>query len=81
MAVTNALVPIQSFLPSPISFNNIGFGLYHSPDRSWKEAGFRVYRPDWVNDPEFRKALKMSLREAKRRSNPLTKRLLRYRSQ
>ncbi len=50
MAVTNALVPIQSFLPSPISVDDIGVSLHHSPDRSWKEARFRVYRPDWVND-------------------------------
>ena len=47
MAVTNALVPIQSLLPSPISVNDIGVSLHHSPDRSWKEAGFRVYRADW----------------------------------
>ena len=62
MAVTNALVPIQTFLPSPISFNNIGFGLYHSPDQSWKEAGFRVYRPDWGNsiyDPDGEEAVRL----------------------
>jgi hypothetical protein len=50
MAVTNALVPIQSFLPSPISLDDIGVSLYHSPDRSWEKARFSVYRPDWVND-------------------------------
>ena len=54
MAVTNALVPIQSLLPSPISINDIGVNLHYGPDRSWKEARFSVYRPDWgdgVYDP------------------------------
>ncbi len=61
MAVTNALVPIQSLLPSPISVNDTGFSLYHYPDRSWKEARFRVYRPDWgdgIYDPDGEEVVK-----------------------
>ncbi len=50
MAITNALVPIQSLLPSPIIIDDTGVSLYHSPDRSWKEARFRVYGPDRGND-------------------------------
>ena len=55
MAVTNALVPIQSLLPSPISINDTEVSLHYSPDRSWEKVRFRVYRPDWgdgIYDPD-----------------------------
>jgi len=63
MAATNALVPIQSLLPSHISFDDIGASLHHNPDRSRKEVRFRVYRPDWgdgIYDPDGEKVVRLN---------------------
>ena len=66
MAVTYALVPIQSFLPSPISVGDIGVSLHYSPDRSWEEVRFRVYRPDWgdgIYHPDGEKVVRLKTGE------------------
>ena len=68
MAVTNALVPIQSFLPSPISINDIGVSLHYSPDRSWEKVRFRVYRPDWgdgIYDPDGGEVVRLKTGQVK----------------
>jgi hypothetical protein len=50
MTITNALVPIETFLPSPISIGDLGVSLNHNPDRSGEEILLRVYTSDGIED-------------------------------
>ena len=47
MTTSNALIPVESFLPSRSDIVDQWLDHYHSPDRSRKDALLQIYTPDW----------------------------------
>ena len=47
MTTSNALVPVESFLPSRSDIVGQWVDYYPNPDRSRKDALIQIFSPDW----------------------------------